>query len=65
MGVWGSGGGGDEEVVKGLAAGGERRRSRCVCTRESVLVTGASASAVMPDHLSQHVSESTMNSPYD
>ncbi len=63
MGVGGGGGGGDEEVEKGLAAGGERRRSRWVCTRESVVVTGASASAVIPDHLAQHVSESTMNIP--
>jgi len=44
-------GGGVGEVVKGLGRGGDRSRRRCVWTWDRVVVIGASAACVIPDHL--------------
>jgi len=46
----------DDGVVNGLGwdgAGGERRRMIWACTWARVVVMGARASAVIPDHLSE------------
>jgi hypothetical protein len=56
MGVGPVGGGDDgvaDEMVKGLGAGaeGESIRSTWACTSARVVVTGASATSVIPDHL--------------
>lgn len=39
------------DVEEGSMAGGLRMRRRCAWTCDSVVVTGAKASAVIPDHL--------------
>ena len=41
----------DEDVVKGLGGGGAKSFIICACASTNVVVTGASASAVIPDHL--------------
>jgi hypothetical protein len=41
----------DGEVENGLVGGGERRRRTWAWTSACVVVTGASAAAVIPDHL--------------
>lgn len=51
IGVWKDVDGEEVDEEKGLGLGGESKRSKCCCTWARVVVMGARADAVIPDHL--------------